>query len=355
MDIGDGMAVGICTVGGDHIQIDFGSQQTPVGWYPEVFARIEPAVFVLSHFHADHYNGLLAMEPHSSHWPWPKVREVLFPRIPEFTERLRFARCLFAISQRVLGGVSGSMELDFLNLFSRINKKPFTYRSLSAGETFSVSGSEFQVLWPPRAISDNSTIKVIREAISDFDTAIEEDEELRSIYKRFEEDGLLNAYFGEGQRERTIEPRTEELERGENFPSPPELKPSTIAANESLRAAANRFSLSFREDNRLLFLGDLEERELKQVVADLEDEHARRFQLLITPHHGTHWHPALSKLSCYFALSSVGPRLFKNLRPQYREISEQWFITYLDGTIDLPAFLPWEYRTWRRRRRLPAW
>jgi len=344
-DVGDGIAVGIKTIGGHRIQIDCGSQQAPIKTLMNAMESINPNVFVLSHFHADHYNGLLGFGGRQH--PWPKVCSVFFPRIPEFTERPRFALCLFAISERVLGGVTGSMELDFLNLLSRINRVPFTYRALSAGDMFEFSGSVFNVLWPPRTISNEATIKVIRKAIDDFDAAIEEDPGLRDIYEGIQEGGILRSYLGEQEGERTFESHSEMPEITERKPRLQELPAITIRANESLRAAANHFSLAFREDNHLLFLGDLEKHELKQVVAGLSAEHIHRFHLMITPHHGTHWHASLSNLECFAALSTVGPKLFKHLCSEYKQITEQWYVTHLNGTIHIPVAVPCKYYQWK--------
>ena len=346
-DVGDGMAVGIKTVGGQRIQIDCGSQQGPNGALAEAIDRISPDVFVLSHFHADHYNGLL-LDP-SLPSPSAPVRSVFFPRIPQFREREQLIRCLFAVNERILGGVSGSMEMDFLNLLSRISEFSFTYRALSAGDTFGFSGALFHVLWPPRTISYVPTLKVIRRAIEDFNAAIEEDRDLRKIYQGMEDGEARQVYSGEQEEERLYKPRRDMRVVTEPPPLLKDLPLTTIRANKSLRAAANHFSLAFCEDNRLLFLGDLENHELNQVTNTLDTEGIHRFDLLITPHHGTHWHSSLSKLECFTALSTVGPRLFRRLRAEYKEIAKQWFVTHLTGDIRIPVADPWAYPPWRFR------
>lgn len=356
-DVGDGMAIGIGLLSGQRIQIDCGSQQAPTEALSETLNRIEPETFVLSHFHADHYNGLF---PHPTHQNLRlHIRSVFFPRIPEFQERPRFARCLFAVNERVLGGVTGSMEMDFLNLLSRINRCPFSYRPLSAGDTFRISGSVFHVLWPPRSMSNDATIQVIRSAIEDFDSAMKEDPILREIYQGMEDGGIFRHYFGEQEEEQSYEHRCrkQEDEAPETLTRQEDLPSATIKANESLRAAANHFSLAFREDNRLLFLGDLEKHELKPVVTELCNEGIDRFHLLITPHHGTHWHSSLSNLQCFSALSTVGPKLFKHLCSEYKKVTKRWYVTYLTGNIGIPITTPWTYHPlWaHRHRRVRHW
>jgi beta-lactamase superfamily II metal-dependent hydrolase len=68
-------------------------------------------------------------------------------------------------------------------------------------------------------------------------------------------------------------------------------------ANGSLRTAGNNLSLALHEDNRFLFLGDLEKREIGEVAAELQKKRRITFFATITPHHGTHWHSGLKHLT----------------------------------------------------------
>ncbi len=346
-DVGDGMAVGIELLNGKRIQIDCGSQQSRNDKLRESLYRINPNVFILSHFHADHYNGLFCdlFSPLDLDW-------VYFPRIPEFENKLEFSKCLFAINERILGNKTGSMQMDFLYLLSHHNNRnSFQYRQLSEGDTFRIGSSLFQVLWPPRKINDDETIKVTKKAIENFNSAMEKDNTLKDIYEKIEENKIFHHYVGEQETDRYYEQPYNKQEHLALQPFPRELPKVTVDANKSLRAAANHFSLAFSEDNRLLFLGDLEARELKPIADKLLSQGNHHFHLLITPHHGTHWHSSLSKLKCLNALSTVGPKLFKKLSQEYKGIAGQWCITHLTGDICIPITPPWInlQRMWPRR------
>lgn len=119
-DIGDGLAAGILTLEGNRIQIDCGSQQRAEMALEKGLWRINPDTFLLSHFHMDHYNGLLQVN-HYRPWYKPSIRQVFYPRIPEFRQRETFLLCMFSMAHRIMGDTSGSMAADFLNVLSQIN------------------------------------------------------------------------------------------------------------------------------------------------------------------------------------------------------------------------------------------
>ena len=129
-----------------------------------------------------------------------------------------------------------------------------------------------------------------------------------------------------------------------------DIPDATKKANESLRRAANRLSLAFRIDSQLLFLGDLESKEINTVVNNLEAEQRLRFPIMLTPHHGTHWGKEMQKLAVDVAASSVGKKLFKKVKPDYKCIADHHLITYTEGEVVLPTclgpkykYVPWWY------------
>ena len=105
-DVGDGLAAGIRMLDNTRVQVDCGSQHdAEVALYKGLY-RIEPEVFFLSHFHLDHYNGLLE---HHDRWPRSTIRQAFFPRIPVFPQRGTFLRCMLAMVHWLMGDTSGSM------------------------------------------------------------------------------------------------------------------------------------------------------------------------------------------------------------------------------------------------------
>lgn len=349
-EVGDGLAAGIRTIGDRKIQIDCGSQQRPDEAFEKGLCRIDPDVFILSHFHFDHYNGLLQWRRHRP-WPHPTIQQVLFPRMPEFPQRTEFMSCMLAMAHWVMGDTTGSMEADFLGVLSKINFRSFTYRALSLGDTVRIGSSRFEVLWPPRIVEDDGTLKVIRTAISDFENAAKEDESLRRIREKIGERGEIHLYFGtDDGAERSG--RGEEGRERDNPPFPDgqrQFPKSLSKANDSLRRAANHLSLAFHQDNRLLFMGDLESHEIVKVVHHLLREDRDHFVVTIAPHHGTHWHRELGRLHSRWVMSSVGEGLFRHVSPEFKSMCDSHLVTHLNGDIEVPLhFAPWYApRFWR--------
>ncbi|MBT9168902.1 MAG: hypothetical protein DDT19_02253 [Syntrophomonadaceae bacterium] len=101
-DVGDGLCVSVGSLFGDTLQIDCGSQQGSSVAAHGLIKTFDyfhgPDVFILSHFHIDHYNGLLYASVHRPPYtPW-QIREVYFPRIPDFPEKEKFMNFLFAMN-----------------------------------------------------------------------------------------------------------------------------------------------------------------------------------------------------------------------------------------------------------------
>ncbi len=340
-DVGDGLCMAIHTISGEMIQIDCGGKEGSMAFngLERIFNHLStPDIFVLSHFHIDHYNGLLYASI-NRHRPLPfRMREVYYPRIPEFREKEKFVCYLFAMNSRVFGSETGIMECDFLRTVSRINNGvPFRYRPLSKGDEINVNGSIFEVLWPPLSMEDEKTLSVIRQALKDFEKAMEEDEETRKVYNRVRKEGVFRDYFKEqGERSKHNEYNHREHERRK-------LPEVVKKANESLRKAANHLSLALFEDNRFLFLGDIENREIKQIVKDLKSRGRENFYIFITPHHGTHWHNSLREIRSTYSITSNGSKLCSKMKPCFKEISKRSLATYANGDIlkpTMPLYYP---------------
>ena len=105
-DVGDGLCMALHTISNKVVQIDCGGQSSRIAFQGlnnilSRFLRID--YFILSHFHIDHYNGLLyASTYHPKNLSF-RAKAVYYPRIPEFTEKRRFLHCLFAMNARVFG------------------------------------------------------------------------------------------------------------------------------------------------------------------------------------------------------------------------------------------------------------
>lgn len=346
-DVGDGLTVGVYTISGVRIQIDCGSSHNQLAALYKGLMQIKPDAFILSHFHSDHYNGLFKIPFQIQNRLTIKI--VFFPRIPDFQERIEFAHCLFAMNYILLGDDSGSMEGDFLSCISKINSVQFEHESLYEGKNFTIGDSNFTALWPPKVISDNGIRKEIKQAISDFNEACQKDNILRKIYETIREKGEIQPYLSDDKQYFELCHREEKFRKDDfqQLTRKRQIPPETERANESLRKATNRLSLAFYEDNRFLFMGDLEGSEIKKVVRNLCELEKQSFFVMITPHHGTHWHKDMLRLRLIYALSSVGAKGFRNVSPDYKRIAETHYLTYCNGDIEIPYGQLWQTRLFR--------
>jgi len=358
-DVGSGLCIALRTISGESVQIDCGDDCDGIKAFSKL-SRILPDIFILSHFHCDHYNGLLqAMNKPMVFFGW--IREVYYPPIPDFPEirdvaiemgiediRVEFMCDIMAMNARVFGSETGIMEYDFLKGIYELNRrKDFNYRSVAKGDVININGSVFEVLWPPRVISSNvrgheKISKTVIDAIEAFRKAIDEDEELRRIYGKIKENktflGLLTKEEGGVYNKKiATESRSDRLTIDKDKR---ELPKSVQEANKKLRDVANYLSLVFYEDNRLLFMGDAKEQVIRNVVRDLVEEKGHsHFYVLIAPHHGTYWDNSLRRLHSIYTVISVGNcknKLHQKVRPEFKEISGIVLTTYLNGDIRIP-------------------
>ena len=276
-DVGDGLCMAISTLSGSVVQIDIGGKDYNVAFdglqrILKHFGNLD--VFVLSHFHIDHYNGLL----HTS---------------------------LFKLRQTWI--------------------VHFFYSTRESAR-------------PPKTIDDKKTLSSIKRAITDFEKALEEDEEVRRVYNRIKEEEVFGNYFEEQGEIREEKEYLEENNRYVPIYEKRKLPEAVRKANSSLLKAANHLSLALFEDNRFLFLGDAESHEIKQIVDDLKSKGRTIFSILITPHHGTHWHDNLRQIRCTNSITSNGKKLCSRMRQEIKMLPGSSFATFANGDIVLPKF-----------------
>ena len=340
-DVGDGLCMTVNTISGKVVQIDCGGQRGEAAFkgLNKVINRfLSIDAFVLSHFHIDHYNGLLYAS-RTQEFDFT-IKEVYYPRIPEFKEKEEFLQCLFAMNARVFGSETGVAEYDLLEAIWRINKgiSP-QHRSLSKGDNVCIDGSVFEVLWPPRVVEHKKILSPIRRAIEDFKRALDEDEETKRLYDYVKEEGTFRAYLRE-QSENSEHKQTRI--HNDSYVALNWKKrrlPEVVRrANDSLLEASNHLSLVLFEDNRLLFMGDAESFEIRQVVNDLKTKGRTSFFILITPHHGSHWHNSFWQIRCLNSITSNGSKLCSKMKQQFKDISCRSLATFVNGDIAMSMF-----------------
>lgn len=312
--VGDGLNLLICNNKSPDLTVDFGGNE-----------NLEPSWcfhdnFLLSHHHADHFNGILkCYEEKKGCW---HLNTFYFPTMPEFPDKKKFFLSLF--SMNIWLNPYHPIQSSIIAVVNSLNKRRVAIRTLSKGDTFKIGQNEYEILWPPKVIEDENITKAIATAVKDFEIAAAKDDKLQKIYSRLA-DVSLDSFFSEPEVLKGYTKMDQETEPNELIKT----------ANSSLRKAANRLSIAFKNADNLLFLGDLEKREIGQVVSELISKKDDYFDIVISAHHGTHFHKELLKINSDIVLASVGYKLKRYLKPEYRFVGNRFLNTFDLGDIVL--------------------
>lgn len=304
-NVGDGLNLIINNRSHHELTIDFGGDEN-INCY--CFFHDS---FLLSHFHADHYKGILNCHQHHCHW---NLENFYHPAMPAFTEARQFFMSLLTMNIRISN--NHPIKNTIFNHVRRLNRRPLNFRAVSKGDVVVCGERKYEILWPPQELKEEEALKDIRNAIRDFEEAKESDKQLSEIYQN------ISRRYAETENINNLEiDNTNENISLTEFSG--ELSEIVQKANKSLRKAANRLSIAFRQDDNILFLGDLEDREINSVVTDLVNNHNVVYDILIAAHHGTHWHRSLTSINADICLASIGQTLKKNIKYEYKSISNK--------------------------------
>ncbi|MGB4655390.1 MAG: hypothetical protein WBH98_08165 [Bacteroidales bacterium] len=339
-DIGDGLFVDF-RLKNERLVTDFGSQHDVNKGLLYRFCHSFPFSFVLSHFHSDHYSGLVNIA-HSG--MCAHIDTVYFPRLPKFSNRSALLKAFQTVNFYLLGNDSGSMEYDFINLISKISyNRRFNVIPVSQGDFINLGQKSFQVIWPPREI-DNSFTESVEKVIKLFNEELQKDDILQKIYKT-----LDNSFYQDKEEEFNFE--SEQTEKGTINLIDSEQRNERLKhiknLNDELRGIANRISLAYC-NNQLLFLGDLEANEIDNALEyNLSVSNNSYWDMVILPHHGTHWGKEMSNIRCKVAVSSLGNRLKNYWKIKNKSIADENYLTYYNGRIIKKlgircCYTPWE-------------
>jgi len=287
---------------------------------------------VISHPHADHYNGLLRCASSGTggvgRGPLLVDGATFFhPRVPENPEARNLLFRLMALNTVL----SGLPETALSSAVVACAAGGIARQPLMRGDAITLAGQPVDVLWPPKTLDARSSSRLQRlvQSYDDLaaDAAQQGDEQLlrvlATIRDRWEnvEDALYGPTYASSElRERETPPVLDgDLSDDEGIV---ERERDTADSLRSLRHAitrgANLLSLVLATaDRRYAFLGDADASVHGDVASVLVDY---ELEVLMSAHHGTYFSPELSHLKSRYVISSVGPPLLANVRDEYDRI-----------------------------------
>lgn len=281
--------------------------------------------FILSHHHADHYNGFIAAACNKKYQQVRfHFRHVYYPRFPSFPNHRLVMRQILFLNRLILGDTSGSRQYDLLRLIRSCNSQTFRYSPVKQGDEIPLGADRIEVIWPPDTIVNGNLNRAVDTAMRLFDALTDTNSDLRDRYERM--------------NEIPAEPGEFDLDEDDRFAldAREELREQIHEVNEALRRVANRLSLAFLVGEQLLFLGDLEEEELRAVIDHMKANHRfNHTNCLVAAHHGTHWDERLRDVFAHQVVVSNGSSRAADFCEEYKDISSRVRSTFLEGDISV--------------------
>lgn len=297
-------------------------------WTAEPFSQL-----VISHPHADHYSGLLHLaNVRRDRW---RDRDLLregatffHPVVPKEPE----AQALVHYLMHLNNVISGLPEYALGRAVAATSAGRVRREPLWRGRHIELGGAPVDVLWPPLELDDRCRTRLRRlvqeyESVAEDAAAHGDDRLIRAVAAVRESSDDLRAeerLYGvseEGQWQEFADDFSaqddDESSRRHIF-ADPALEARARRLRSAISQGANYLSLVLATSpQRYVFLGDLDQSLHDEVTRDLLDED---HEVILSAHHGTHFGAGLRGLRSRFVVSSVGGRLARSVRDEYKAI-----------------------------------
>ena len=306
-DVGDALNIFI----NRSLMVDCGGNKSRYSRFPKPY-WID--TFILSHFHRDHYNGLKYFDEYSF-WNLEQVyfhgfSKIFNPVDGRYSNKLtkRLVSCMVAINYYLNFDPNKYIIIDLIDILNFLCHKNLSYEFKFQGDIFIHNNTEYEVLWPPENMHSDSIAKNVKDAIDAFDDIAKEIPALQKLH---------DLYLNSLESEQNIQKPNRDKYR---IITTEESNKKDIAVekikevNNKLKNAENDLSLAFMsKDKKIIFMGDLEEEQIKKVSDYLNRNNADKFDtfdIMVSPHHGTHTCEDL-EIKTKIIASSVGEKLYK--------------------------------------------
>lgn len=313
VDVGHGLHFKIDEESNSELTVDYGGSRNLDRY------RIHNGSFLLSHLHYDHYNGFLKRRYSRNTFSY--IEHFYHPGMPRFFNSEKFLKIILAWNV-YLNNVKPYIYQIIKLIKSNLN---LNVRPLFKGDSFECGETKYEILWPPKELDNVEINTSIKNAIEAFELLAERDENLKRIYRNIQDEKVNSDNYLECLVRITNYKNTS----AEPFSNTKLVE----SANTTIRKAANSLSLVFRQEDNILFLGDLEETELPFIMEELKKNRNLIYDIIISAHHGTHWHPSLFDLRSNICVSSLSRSNRKHFKYEYNDICNALLSTDQIGDI----------------------
>lgn len=313
VDVGHGLHFKIDEDSNSELTVDYGGSRNLDRY------RIHNGSFLLSHLHYDHYNGFLKRR--YSRNTFSNIEHFYHPGMPRLFNSENFLKIILAWNvylnnvnpyiYQIIKLINNNQNLKVLPLFK--------------GDVFECDKTKYEVLWPPKVIDNDEINTSIVNAIEAFELVAEKDKYLSRIYRNIQDENVNSDNY--------LECLVRISDNNNSLAEPYSNTELIKSANTTIRKAANSLSLVFRQDDNILFLGDLEETELPFIMEELKKNRNLIYDIIISAHHGTHWHTSLFELRSNICVSSLSRSNRKHFKYEYNDICNALLSTDQIGDI----------------------
>lgn len=152
-----------------------------------------PNVFLLSHFHTDHYNGFRFLFPLAHCFDFKNIYLPCMP-VMQHMEHVKLGLAFLSLAIR-----AQSIPIDVIEMIINASKTHPMFHIVGQGDSFYHNNAKYDVLWPPKAICDDEVLADVRRTIDSCEKKKEGDNTLKKIYHNLMDSGITMLLDGREQ------------------------------------------------------------------------------------------------------------------------------------------------------------
>ena len=291
-------------------------------------------IFILSHYHKDHYEGLLQLK--KERLKKLRIEQLYYPVLPEISDEKALIQKLLVFSF-CLGDDSGCPEVDLVKLIQELNGDgiKLNYTPVAKGRNIKIGSSKYEVIWPPEKISPENN-KSIFSKIKKIRDEINSNPVLKSLWNevnklKFTGNDYHSFSIDFERVSKPINDINKTFSTEINDATFKKVKDSIVS---KICKVTNSLSICLYKKNEFLSFGDLESDDIKECTSQLTYDKNSAYipvKYFITAHHGTHYHEFCQYIKADYVISSNGSRMKNQFKSEYKNCGRYCHNTCDDG------------------------